>query len=141
MASFPSPGPLGYEAIRDLHWSPEEKTVARKAFDRALQRELEAVMIEAKKQAAKVHQPSDLWELERYLTDHRTQIDRQYEYKYSVLIFVFGNLIRQGRLSEQELQGLNQDKLDAIRRYTDFEFSAGLKQSRIRTRFFNRDKT
>jgi hypothetical protein len=85
-------------------------------------------MIEAKKRAAEIQQPSDLWELERYLTERRTKIDRQYEYKYSVLIFVFGNLIRQGRLTEQELQGLNQDKLDAIQRYANFEFSAGLKQ-------------
>ena len=121
MGSFSRPEALGYDAIRDLNWSPEEKTVARRAFDRALQRELEAVMIEAKKRAAKIQQPSDLWELERYLTERRTKIDRQYEYKYSVLIFVFGNLIRQGRLTEQELQGLNQDKLDAIWRYIEMD--------------------
>jgi hypothetical protein len=128
MASSPRPTPLGYNEMRDLKWSPEEKAVARKAFDLALQRELEAVIIEAKNRAEEIKQPSDLWELERYLTARRTQIDRQYEYKYSVLILVFGNLIQQGRLTEQELQGLHQDKLDAIRRYADFEFSAGLKQ-------------
>jgi hypothetical protein len=119
MASSPRPGALGYDAIRDLEWSREEKAVARKAFDLALKRELEAVTFEAKNRAAKIQQPSDLWDLERYLTDRRTQIDHQYEYKYSVLIFVFGNLVRQGRLSEQELQGLNEDKLGAIRRYVE----------------------
>jgi hypothetical protein len=121
VASSPRPGGLGYDAIRDLNWSREEKAVARKAFDRALQRELEAVVIEAKKRAAKIQQPSDLWDLERYLTDRRTEIDRKYEHKYSVLIFVFGNLIQQGMLSEQELQGLSQDKLDAIRRYLELD--------------------
>ena len=60
-----------------------------------------------------------VWELERYLTERRIQIDRQYEYKYSVLIFVFGNLIQQGRLTEQELEGLNEEKLGAIRRYAE----------------------
>jgi hypothetical protein len=128
MASLSRPGALGYEAMRDLNWSHEEKAVARKAFDLALQRELEAVMIKAKKRAAKIQQPSDLWDLERYLTDRRTQIDRQYEYKYSVLILVFGNLIQQGMLSERELEGLSQDKLDAIRRYVSLEFSTGLKR-------------
>jgi photoprotection regulator FRP-like protein len=131
MASSPRPGTLGYAAIRDVKWSPAEKAVARKAFDLALKRELEAVIIEAKKRAGNVQQPSDLWELERYLTERRIQIDRQYEYKYSVLILLFGNLIQQGRLSEQELQGLNQDKLDAIRRYADLEFSAGLKRKQV----------
>jgi hypothetical protein len=110
---------LGYEAMRDLNWSPTEKAIARKAFDRALQRELEAVMVEAKKRAAKIRQPSDLRELERYLAERRVQIDRDYEYKYSVLILVFGNLTRQGMLSEQELEGLSQDKLDAIHRYAE----------------------
>jgi hypothetical protein len=128
MASLSRPGALGYDAMRDLNWSREEKAIARKAFDRALQRELEAVVIEAKNRAAKIQQPSDVWELERYLTERRIQIDRQYEYKYSVLILVFGNLIQQGMLSEQELQGLSQDKLDAIRRYANLEFSAELKR-------------
>jgi len=128
MDSISRPGALGYDAMRDLNWSREEKAIARKAFDRALHRELEAVVIGAKNRAAKIQQPSDLWDLERYLTDRRTEIDHKYEYKYSVLILVFGNLIQQGVLSEQELQGLSQDKLDAIRRYANLEFSAGLKR-------------
>jgi hypothetical protein len=111
--------------MRDLKWSPEEKAVARKAFDLALQRELEAVIIEAKNRAEEIKQPSDLWELERYWTERRTQIDGQSEYKYSVLILVFGNLIKQGRLSEHELEGLNQDKLDQIRRYLEVHLRLG----------------
>jgi Photoprotection regulator fluorescence recovery protein len=86
-------------------------------------------MIEAKKRAEKIKQPSDLWELEHYLTQRRTQIDREFDYRYSVLIFVLANLIRQGRLSEQELLGLSADKLDSIRRYAELEFSIGLKRS------------
>jgi photoprotection regulator FRP-like protein len=121
MASSSRPEAIGYETLRDLNWSPAEKVVARKAFDRALRRELESVMVEAKKRAAKIQQPSDIWDLVHYLTERRTQIDRQYEYKYSLLILVFGNLIQQGRLSEHELQGLNQDKLDSIRRYLEMD--------------------
>ncbi|SRR6266567_2845209 len=119
MASLPRTGALGYDAMRDLKWSPEEKAIARRAFDFALKHELESVIIEAKERVGKIRQPSDLWELERYLTERRVQIDRQYEYKYSVLIMVFGNLIQQGRLTEQELEGLNQDKLDSIRGYVE----------------------
>lgn len=117
MGASPHVGPLGYDAVRDLKWSPAEKAIARKDFDLALHRELEAVMIEAKKKADKIQQPSDLWDFERYLTERRTQIDRQFAYRYYVLILVFGDLMRQGRLSEQELQGLSEDKLNSIRRY------------------------
>jgi hypothetical protein len=55
-------------AMRDLKWSPAEKAIARKAFDQALGRELEAVILEAKSKAAKIREPSGLWELEQYLT-------------------------------------------------------------------------
>ncbi|HXY25944.1 MAG TPA: hypothetical protein VEI73_14910 [Candidatus Acidoferrum sp.] len=119
MASSPSTGTYGYDTMRDLKWSPAEKVVARKAFDLALYRELESVMAEARKRAQKIQQPSDLWDLEHYLTQRRTQIDRQFDYRYSVLIFVFGDLLRRGRLSEQELQGLSEDKLASIRRYAE----------------------
>jgi hypothetical protein len=119
MGSLPQTGAHSYEAIQNLKWSSTERAVARKAFDRALHREVEAVMIEAKKRAEKIQHPSDLWGLERYLTERRTQTDRQFDYRYSVLIFVFGDLIRRGRLSEQELQGLTEDKLASIRRYAE----------------------
>lgn len=47
-------------AMRDLKWSPAEKAIARKTFDRALERELEAVILEAKSEAAKIQEPSGL---------------------------------------------------------------------------------
>jgi len=49
--------------------------------------------------AKNIEQPADLWELEGYLTDSRKDVDRRYDYRYSVLPLVFGNLVRQGRLS------------------------------------------
>ena len=33
--------------------------------------------------------------------ERRTGIDREFDYRYSVLILVFGSLIRQGKLSER----------------------------------------
>jgi Photoprotection regulator fluorescence recovery protein len=115
MASLPGPEVQdGYTTMRNLKWSPAEKAVARKAFDAALQRELAAVVRKAKEIAAKIQQPSELWELERYLTQRRQEIDRRYNYRYSVLIFVFADLIRKGQLGEEELRGLGQDKIEYI---------------------------
>ena len=119
MGSLPHTGAHSYEDIQNLKWSSAEKVVARKAFDRALQRELDEVMIETKKRAEKVQEPSDLWDLEHYLTQRRTQVDRQFDYRYSVLIFVFADLIGRRRLSERELVGLSEDKLASIRRYAE----------------------
>lgn len=110
----------GFRAIEHLQWSQAEKQVARKAFDFALKRELEAVMVEVKKRAEKIKQPSDLWNLEYHLTERRKRIDRQFDYRYSVLIQVFGELLHRSRLAENDLHGLSEDKLDAIRRYAAF---------------------
>lgn len=118
MTSLPRPEVRDTDtSIRDLKWSPAEKAIARKAFERALQQDLEAVIREARKMAEKIEQPSDLWELERYLTERRKEIDRQYDYRYSVLLFVFADLIRKGRLREEDLHGLSEDKLGYIRSY------------------------
>ena len=87
MASLPRPEvPNIFTMIRSLKWSSAEKVIARKAFEQALQQELEAIIRQAKKMAARIEQPSDLWELERYLIERRKEIDRQYDYRYSVLL-------------------------------------------------------
>jgi hypothetical protein len=118
MASLPRPEVQdSYATMRNLKWSPAEKAIARKAFDRALQRDLAAVIRKTKEMAGKIEQPADLWELESYLTRRRHEIDRQYDYRYSVLLIVFGALIRQGRLREEDLQGLAEEKLAHIRSY------------------------
>ena len=106
-----------YTSMRDLRWSPAEKAIARKAFEKALQREFEAAIQETKQTAAKLEEPADLWELERYLTSCRREIDQRYDHRYSVLPEVFGYLLRKGRLREEELHGLREDKLEYIRLY------------------------
>jgi Photoprotection regulator fluorescence recovery protein len=107
----------GYSTTgRDLKWSREEKAIARKAFDLALARELDAVIREAKERATRLEAPSELWEMERWLTQRRQEIDSKYDFRYSVLPLVFANLLRDGRISDHELRGLGQDKLELTRR-------------------------
>jgi hypothetical protein len=105
----------GFTSVRDMKWSSSEKHIARQAFDRALQREFEGVIRETKRMAAGITQPDDLWELERYLGDRRKEIDSRFDYRYSVLPFVFAALLKTGRLKEEELDGLREEKLEQIR--------------------------
>jgi hypothetical protein len=100
----------------EMTWSPAEKAIARKAFDLALHREFEAVIQEVRNRAEGIKEPSDLWELERYLTSSRKMIDDRYDYRYSRLPMIFATLIVEGRLSLEDLHGLREDKLDYIRR-------------------------
>jgi photoprotection regulator FRP-like protein len=101
-------------------WSRSEKAVARTAFDAARKRELHDVMQETKQMASQINEPADLWDLEHYLTQHRKEIDRKYDYRYSRLTHVFGRLLYEKRLREEELRGLGEDKLKSIRSIAKF---------------------
>jgi len=100
-------------------WSKSEKAIARKAFDAALRREFHQVVQEAQEKASQIKEPEDLWDLEHYLTEHRKEIDRKYDYRYSQLTQVFGRLLHEGRLSEEGLRGLHDDKLKAVRSFAE----------------------
>lgn len=100
--------------MREWKWTQAEKAVARKAFNLALKRELDALLREAKQRAAQISEPSELWDLEVWLTESRREIDRTFDYRYSVLPLVFAKLLHSGRLAEDDLHGLAPDKLDAI---------------------------
>jgi Photoprotection regulator fluorescence recovery protein len=108
------------ESPRDWKWTPAEKAVARKAFNLALSRELEGAVREAKERAARITETSDLWELEAWLGEQRRRIDRDFDYRYSVLPHVFATLLRDSRLTEDDLLGLAPDKLEAIRHIARF---------------------
>jgi hypothetical protein len=70
--------------------------------------------------ANEIQQSSDLWDLEHYLTQRRKEIDRKYDYRYSQLTQVFGRLLYEKRLREEELRGLREDKLKPIRSFAKF---------------------
>ena len=70
--------------------------------------------------ASQIQQSSDLWDLEHYLTERRKEINRKYDYRYSQLTHVFGRLLYEKRLHEDELRGLREDKLKPICSFAKF---------------------
>lgn len=104
--------------MSDQKWSPKEKKIARSAFDAALERELAASLAEFKQKALAANSFDDLWEMRTYLADRQRALDFKYDYRYSQLEMVFGLLLRDGRISEADLNGLADEKLDMIRRWS-----------------------
>src|ERR1017187_9756729 len=118
--SSPSATQDSYPYQNEPIWSRAEKAIAGTAFDAALGRELHDVIQQAKKMASQIQQSSDLWDLDHYLTQLRKEIDRKYYYRYSHLTQVFGRLLYEKRLREEELRGLREDKLKPIRSVAKF---------------------
>ncbi len=100
---------------RELKWSGSEKLIARKAFDLALKREFNDLLRQTKQRIAKAKEPADLWELEDFLVRSHREIAMQFDFRYSVLPYVFADLIKKGRLSKEDLQGLHDDKLSLLK--------------------------
>ena len=98
-----------------LHtWSDTEKKIARRIYDQALAAELAHTLAEFKSKAAALTRVEEMWELERYLRDRRRDIDNKYDFRYSQLLHVFRWLVNDGWLRASDLQGLRQEKIDAI---------------------------
>ena len=101
-------------------WTNGEKKIARRAFDQALDAVLAKTMAEFKAKAATAATPNDMWSIEDFLRERRREINETFDYRYSQLIHVFGRLILDGNMKEEQLSGLSDDKLEEIRRYVSF---------------------
>jgi hypothetical protein len=108
-----------FQPLRTI-WSRSEKAIARVAFDAALGQELHEVIQEAKRMANEIQKSSDLWDLERHLTQRRKEIDRKYDFRGSRLADVLGRLLYENRLGEEDLRRLREEKMKSIRSFAQF---------------------
>lgn len=98
----------------DFKWSQAEKKAARLAFDRAYHRECDVIAAKLKDMIASVREPEDIWRINDYLTEQRDRTDEKYDYRYSVLIFIFARLIKEGWLTENDLKGIGKEKIEKV---------------------------
>lgn len=97
-------------------WKDSEKKIARRVFEAALQSELAEIMAKLKASAANVKEPDDMWKIQAHLAHAQRDIESKYDYRYSQLELVFGQLLREKRIEEQDLNGLADEKLANILR-------------------------
>ena len=101
----------------EMKWSASEKKIARAAFVAALQREFQEVQNLVRQMAVRTKDVQDVWKLEVYIRERRTQINKKYDYRYSRLIDVFAILYAEKYLLDEDMEGLSPDKLELIRRF------------------------
>ena len=106
--------------MNESPWSKHEKEIAHHAFEAAYERECKAIAQEVRAMARDADDEDVLWGIEVYLGKKRRETSEKYDYRYSVLFFVFARLIREGWLKEEDLAGLSEEKLHEIRRIVGF---------------------
>jgi hypothetical protein len=63
--------------------------------------------------------PSVIWDLHDYLSRERKAVDNTFDYRYSVLLDVFGTFLREGWLKEEDLAGLSEEKIEKIKHWAN----------------------
>lgn len=96
------------------NWSKTEKKAARRAFDLALGREFAEIRAKAREMLDTPDEPRIIWKVREYLNERGKFVDDMYDFRYSVLANTFALLVRDGRLTGEELEGLDREKIESI---------------------------
>ncbi len=100
--------------MSEAEWTDPEKEIARMAFDKAHEREVEALLKHVREEASTIVDLGNLWQLHDFLSAKRYEIEGKYDYQYPALLFVFAGLVKEGWIHLNELEGLNKDKLSKV---------------------------
>lgn len=95
-------------------WSYLEEKTAKQALNRAYDREITNLIEEVKNQANKISEITDLWQIHDLLSSRRHQIDGKYDQRSESLIFVLAQLLKEGLISLDDLEGIGKDKRSKI---------------------------
>lgn len=101
----------------DFSWSNREKQVCRAVFERASIAEAAELLAGFKARIAVIDDLADLWAIQAEIRESERDFQRKYDFRYSQMIYVFGRLVKEGRVGLEELEGLNEEKLSLIKRF------------------------
>jgi Photoprotection regulator fluorescence recovery protein len=104
-----------FRTNQEFEWSKVEKQAARMVFETAYERECRAIRAKVVKMMEDRRDHRKIWRIHDYLSEQRRETDKKYDYRYSVLIWVFARLFREGWLTADDLNGLRQEKIDKIK--------------------------
>lgn len=94
-------------------WSPSEKKAARQIFDLAVANAQKDVL---KRHSDKsIRTADELWRYELEIREWRKEVQRTLQFTYSSLPTCFGLCLRKGWLTEANLAGLSDERIEHIR--------------------------
>ncbi|WOD38316.1 hypothetical protein [Nodosilinea sp. E11] len=98
----------------ELQWTAQEQSIAKAAFAKAYQREIQALVQLVRQQASTIAGTDDIWHLHDFLSARRHELDGKYDDRESALLFVLADLVKENWLSFADLEGLDALKLSKI---------------------------
>jgi hypothetical protein len=102
----------------ELKWSASEKSAAHAAFESARSRERLAIRRHVEVLLHETIDGNEIWAIRDYLNDKARELDKKYDFRYSVLISVFARLLAEGWLTMEDLRDLDNAKCKLIREHS-----------------------
>lgn len=100
--------------VNETIWSEVEQQIAKDAFEKAYQRETNALITQVREYASGITELDNVWRLHDFLSARRHDIDGKYDYDYTSLVFVLARLVKEQWLKLEDLSGLDPSKLAKI---------------------------
>lgn len=91
-------------------WTDQEMEVAHRAFDRAYERSIAALIQTLREQSSRLTTPESVWQLHDFLSIQRHAIEGRFDFRLESILFVFASLVKEGLLEASELEGLDREK-------------------------------
>jgi hypothetical protein len=95
-------------------WTDAEQEIARRAFDQAHVRAVSGIIRAVQTHASQLESAEACWKLHDFLSIQRHEIEGRFDFRLPGLLFVFASLVKDGLLQLEDLEGLDQEKLNKI---------------------------
>ncbi len=95
-------------------WNPQEIEISQRVLKKAYQKETETLVAEVRYKINNMTEMEHLWQVHDILSAKRYDLDGKYDTREPMLIFTFAQLLKEGWISLEELQGLESAKLAKI---------------------------
>jgi hypothetical protein len=103
-------------------WTNPEKEIARNLYAKVVLEEYDEIIKDFKRRAQKVKTRDEFWEMENYIKEVHRDLEARFDPRYSQILFVFGSLLRRGKISNEQLKGLSNEKINEIHRIAKLSY-------------------
>lgn len=100
--------------ITQTGWNHTELKISQQVLKKAYQLETEALMTQVRSQITNMTNINQLWQVHDLLSAKRYDLDGKYDNREQMLVFTFAQLLKEGWINLEELNGLDSAKLAKI---------------------------
>ncbi len=100
--------------LTQAQWTDTEIEISNRVLGSAYDRETNTLVAEVRQKVENLKDVQELWQVHDLLSSKRYDLDGKYDARESMLVFTFAQLVKEGWVNLDELQGLDKAKLAKI---------------------------